>query len=117
MSKIHVLAADNNGNYNIVLHVAVPVGNNSVGVSWQTAGLNSGLTGHTVMTVGTGAGQISSSENTSVLSGSVVEIVANIPAESGGATVASLNLIADIIITQVLANLAKQLKYFGYTQG
>jgi len=116
MSKIHVLTADTTGNYKIVIHTNTPAGSNSVGISWQAAGLNSGLIGTTIMTVGTGAGQITSSENNNILAGTVFEIVSNIPAESGGATPTSLNQMADQIINQRLTELAKQLKYFGYAQ-
>lgn len=116
MSKIHVLSADTNGNYQIVIHTNTPAGNNSAGISWVTAGLNAGLLGISVMAVGTGAGQITTAEKANVTAGTVIEIVINIPAESGGATSASLDNMVNQIITQRINDLAKQLKYFGYTQ-
>jgi hypothetical protein len=116
MSKIHVLTSDINKNYNIVIHTPTPSGNNLVGISWQTAILNSGLIETTIMTVGTGPGQILAAEQAQILAGSVIEIVSNIQAESGGTTSASLDQMANQIISQKLNNLAKQLKYFGYTQ-
>lgn len=119
MSKIHVLEGQVNGKYHFVIHTPTPAGNNSVGVSWVTAGLNSGFTGKTSLTIGTGAGQISAAENTTVLNGTVIEIPANIDAESNGSppSQATLNQIVDEIISNYLGILAIQLKYFGYTQG
>ncbi len=116
MSKIHVLTSDTSGNYQIIIHTNTPAGNNSAGISWKTAGLNSRLIGTTSMTVGTSPGQISSTEQSQIVAGTVFEIITNIPAESGGTTPESLNQMSDQIISQRLTDLAKQLKYFGYTQ-
>ena len=63
MSKIHALQ-NFGGNVQVVLHTPMPSGNNSVGVSWKNAALNSGIQGITSMTEGTGAGQITTAEKT-----------------------------------------------------
>lgn len=116
MSKVHVLTSDMSGNYHIVIHTPTPSGNNSAGVSWKTAGLNSGLMGITTLTEGTGAGQITTSERTTIISGDIIEIVTTIPAESGGASSQSLDQMINQIINQTLSDLEKKLKYFGYIQ-
>lgn len=116
MSKIHVLTSDTNENNQIVIHINIPSGNNLANISWKIAGLNSGIIGTTIMTEGVGAGQISSSEKANIIAGNEIEIVTNISAESGGATPQSLDLMVNQIINQKLTDLAKQLKYFGYTQ-
>lgn len=116
MSKMHILTADTTGNYRVVIHTPTPSGNNSVGISWKIAGLNSSLIGTTIMTEGIGAGQITTAERNQIISGDILEIVTSIPAESGGTTVQSINQMVDQIINQTLSDLAKRLKYFGYTQ-
>ena len=68
MSKIHALET-NDSIAQVVLHTATPVGNNSVGVSWKDAGLNSGKLGTTALTEGTGAGQILTTEKAQVEAG------------------------------------------------
>lgn len=116
MSKIHVLTADITGNYQVAIHTQTPSGNNSAGISWKVSGLNSNLIGITILTEGTGAGQITTAEKATIVSGDVIEIIANIPAEFGGATSSSLNEMANNVINEYITKLSKQLKYFGYTQ-
>lgn len=116
MSKIHVLETDHR-EAKVVLHTATPAGNNSVGIAWKEAGLNSGKLGTTMLTEGTGAGQILTAEKAQVESGDVIEIVSSIHVESGGATSASINEMADQIITKHEAELQVILNYYGYTAG
>lgn len=90
MSKFHVLET-NAGEASVVLHSVMPAGNNSVGVSWKDANLNSGSQGTTVLSEGTGAGQITTAEKANIEAGDVLEVTGLIPVESGGATPASIN--------------------------
>lgn len=114
MSKIHVLETIH-GIANVVLHTNTPAGNNSVGIAWKEAGLNSGKLGTTMLTEGTGAGQITTAEKAQVESGDVIEIVDSIHVESGGATADSIDELAGPIINEYEAELQRKLNYFGYT--
>ena len=116
MSKIHVLET-NAGEARVVLHSAMPAGNNSVGVSWKDAALNSGQQGTTVLMEGTGAGQITTAELADVTAGDVLEVAGTIPVDSGGGTAASINEMADLIINSYKGTMQVVLKYFGYTAG
>lgn len=117
MSNIHVLEGLGN-DYRAVIHLAVPVENNSVGVPLRTALVNSGLA-TTVMTIGSGAGQISSTEATQIGSGEVYEIVfsfANNPAWTGPQRQAQFNQEVSNRSIIALTDLRRHLAYFGHTQ-
>lgn len=123
MSKVHVLSADHTvktskiySSYNVVIHTATPAGNNSVGFTWKAVGLSAGILGKTVMTVGTNPGQISSAESTLVLAGDIMEITAIILVENAHATPASIDDMANKIISDYQTKISRELKYFGYTQ-
>lgn len=127
MSKIHILGATDEGQYRVVLHFNMPPGNNSAGLTWKSAYVNNWRLNHisqagailapySIMEEGTGPGQITTAERNQVIAGDVIEIVASIRAESGGTTAASLTAMADQIIAETQARLARELKYFGYTQ-
>lgn len=113
--KIHVLSADDENNFTIVIHTPVSVGNNAVGVSWKNAGLASGKIGSTMLTEGSNGWQVSTAEKASIIAGDVLEIITSIKVGSGGVTLTVLNAIADIKIAESIAMLSRQLKYFGYT--
>ena len=117
MAKIHILECDDDGNYRMVIHSPVPVGNNAAGISWKTAGLAAGKLGASILAAGTGPGQIAAAEQASIAGGDLMETMATVKAESGGATVASINDLADRAITDRRATLARQLKYYGFTNG
>lgn len=118
MSKIHILAG-NGGVYNLVIHTATPPGNNAVGNAWKTAALASMLIGSTILSTGSGLGQITTSEATSIVAGDVLEFQAQFPNLIDGSTptTAQLNAFADAVITRELSRLQVALKFYGYTQG
>ncbi len=115
MSKIHVLE-NNNGKYRVVLHFNVPAGSNSAGKTWKDCALSSGDGVTTILPEGTGTGQIATAEKASIESGDVLEVVDNILLESGGASSASVDAMADTIINNKKALLQQKYKYYGYTQ-
>ena len=120
MAKIHVLKADNNGKYSVVIHTPTPAGNNSVGESWKNAGLQGGDLGKTAMTVGTGPGQTTQIEFDSIINGDVMEFQGSFLAESGGTStpeiIAALTQMVDQRIIEEKTRLQRVYKYFGHTQ-
>ncbi len=118
MSSLHVLSGNGSGLYQVVIHTPTPVGNNSVGVSWATALINSGMA-KTVMTVGVGPGQISQAEHDQIAAGTVIEAVTqwqDDPTFSTQARLDDFNLRTSQASAARLAQLAAQLTYFGFTQ-
>ena len=65
MADMHVLTG-NGSKWRVVMHFAVPGGNNAAGVSWADALVNSGLGGMTEMAEGTGPGQIAAAEKSQI---------------------------------------------------
>jgi hypothetical protein len=115
--RIHVMEAVGLNTYRIVVHSPTPGGNNSAGIAWSTAIQNSGRN-QTSMTVGNGAGQISSSESNQVASGSVVEAQFNFTDDPNWSTAernAALNTQATQLVAELQAELSKALKFFGAT--
>lgn len=82
---MHVLL-QNNGQYSIVLHHPVPVGNNSAGFPWRTVIRTSGLGGKTILPSGDGtAGTISAAEKTNIeTDGSIYEETVSWDVTRGG---------------------------------
>lgn len=125
MANMHILTQDR-GLYRIAAHIAIPVGNNSAGVSWRTALINSGLGGSTVLIDGDGtAGTISSAEKSSIASGALYEDVGILEvvhdsSTGGSQTTQQLATIVDAYFTArttaVLASLQAQLTWFGQTR-
>jgi len=115
MSKIHV-RTNINGKYAVTIHFNTPSGNNSAGNSWKDC-LVSDERNTTSMTEGSGVGQISITEMNSIIAGSKIEIVESLRVESGGATTASLDELADTAINAAKSSLQARYKYYGYTQG
>lgn len=116
MSKIHILEV-NNGLAQVVLHSAVPVGDNTAKISWKTATLASGKYGTTVLKEGINKGEISVAEKAEIVACDKIEVVGSIPIESGGATPESIEAMCDAIINAYKNEMQRQLKYFGYTAG
>lgn len=118
MANIHVLAGDGNNVFQAVIHVPVVTGNNLVGVNYRTAMANSGLN-TTIMTVGSGSGQITQTERDLLTSGALYETVfffGNNPnwtttqrQDAFNAEVTQRTFAAQAFISVALA-------YFGYTQ-
>lgn len=124
-NEIHVLAADNNGNYRVVIHTAMPAGNNSAGVSWKECWLESNksiLEDGTISSVtsrlieGTAPGNISTAELADVKAGDVIELSGTIKLETGGASPISLAEMVQALIDDVKAVMQVKLKFFGYIQ-
>jgi len=121
MTDVHVISGDLDGQYQIVMHFPVPGGNNTAGVSWQTALLNSGIGLHetgrrTVLPSGAGTGgTISVAEEAALNAGTLFETVVQYRADTGP-SLANI----DALYTQSLANaqaqLSRRLKYFGLTR-
>lgn len=120
MAKIHVLKADDDGKYSVIIHVPTPTGNNSVGKSWKSAALKGGDLGKTVITVGTGPGQTTQAEFDSLISGDTMEFSGAFLIESGGGSnaevIAALNQMVNSRIVTEQSRLQRAYKYFGHTQ-
>ena len=121
MARLHVLKGDNNGRlFTIVQHENTPNGNNSVSVPWKDAALNSGTSGSSVMTEGTGAGQISTAELTNITAGDVYELVWQLDMTTAGTNnaqrVAALTAQADEQKTNFEGRMQASLQYFGHSQ-
>lgn len=117
MSKIHVLAG-NGGTYNLIIHTNTPAGINTVANSWKACIIAAGIAKTSSMDVGTGVGQITSSEAASILAGDVLEFSASIANNADGAAPSSgqLTTFADNYITNKFNELQVALKFYGYTQ-
>ena len=122
MSQWHVLSGSNDGNsYTVAFHVPVPSVVNRAGINYQTALVNSGLGGKTVMTTGTGPGQITSAELAEIQSGAVYEYLYQYgtnPSNTQAQDAAALGTLYTQFATAggpVLGPLEKQLTYFGAT--
>lgn len=106
----------------VAAHIAVPVGNNSAGVAWAMALLNSGLGGKTVLKDGDGTGgTISAAEKAAIVAGTVVEAVDTVRTDSvfGGAATINAYLDAQYILisNRTLTWLQDVLRWFGGTRG
>lgn len=119
MARIHVLDCIGVDLYVVVVHDATPTGNNSTGVPWSTAVINSGRA-FTVLTEGTGPGQISTSEKASVENGTILEGVFHFqdnPSWNAATRAAMLDSVANACIAELQARYAKELKFYGATRG
>lgn len=119
MSKIHVLTTSGSANtYQVVVHDPTPAGNNSAGILWSDAVKNSGRA-KTVMTEGSGAGQITTVEKASVEAGTTLEGAFEFlddPAWNATARNAALDAKASACVAGLESDLAKALKWFGATR-
>lgn len=117
MAGFNVLTGRNNL-YTVVVHVATPNGNNSAGVPWATAVINSGLN-TTIMSSGTGVGQISSTDAAAIAAGTLVEGSFDWhddPNWTNPQRVANITTLASQYSNDLLNSLADRLKFFGYSQ-
>ena len=120
MASAHVLER-REGRVRIVLHFAVPSGNNAAGIPWSTALVNSGLVTSSRLLAGDGiAGTISAAEQASLAAGALYEVVEEVKLLSAGSTANQLNAFIDTHWnrrrTEVLAELQRTLNYFGRTR-
>jgi hypothetical protein len=121
MSDIHVLTGDGM-TWSVVMHIPVPDANNSVGVNYRMALVNSGLGGTTSLTedAGPGPGQISAAEKAQVEAGELYEHRVGFLLESGGTSQAEQRAALRGRYTREkaveIARLQRQLRYFGHTE-
>lgn len=120
MSDIHVLAGDGRGKVSVVMHFAVPIGNNAVTVSWQDAIVNSGLGGATSMPIGNGDLQITQAEADLIAAGTLCEIrrsfQINSIADTADVRRDALRAFCTRKKAEAIADLQRQLQYAGYTE-
>jgi len=118
MARIHILEGSGQNVYTVVVHGAVPAGNNVAGFPWSDCINNSGHN-TTSMTVGTGPGQITNAEQNQIAAGTLVEGVAqwqNDPAWTQAERAANLDLMATRLIADLLADLQTRLRVWGLTR-
>lgn len=121
MANIHVVAGDGNGSWDLIFHIPIPNTNNSVGVNWRTALVNSGLGGTTQLPDGDGsAGTISAAEKAGLVAGALFEHRERFLLESGGSSGAQTQALIRSLYTReksrAQADLQRKLKYFGHTE-
>lgn len=119
MAKIHVLRGSSAGDaYTVVVHIATPVGNNSAGVPWIDAIKNTGKN-VSVMTVGTGAGQITQAELDQIIAGTLIEGTfrwGDNQTFTNPQRLSNLDANATRLTNELLAALSNELKFFGFTR-
>lgn len=122
MAEVHVLK-QNGRNLELVLHIPIPAGNNSAGVAWQTALVNSGLVQPSVLKAGDGSGgTIDSTEVAALANGSLFERVVSydMGADFDGLNGTQKNSRVDGVFaavqTDLQGRLQDRLKYCGYTR-
>ena len=121
MADMHVVTGNENGEWDIIMHFAVPDINNDVGVNYRTALINSGSGVTTSLPDGDGTeGTIDATEKASIESGALHEHRARFLVESGGSSNAELQTTLRAFYTQektrILDKLQMQLRYFGHTE-
>ncbi len=118
MAALHVLEGDGI-RYRVVAHVATPAGNNSANVSWKNCILASGMN-TTILTEGSGAGQITTAEKNQIIAGDVIEMVFTVEVPETGTNPnkqAAVQTAVAKMQTDYLASLALRFRYYGYTNG
>lgn len=117
MADMHVLTG-NGGTYRVALHFAVPAGNNSAGIAWSDALVNSGIGGTTELPDGDGTGgTIGATEKAAVQAGTIFERIPELRIESSGTSGAKVqSALREFYTTEkenVQAELQRRLRYFG----
>ena len=118
MAQAHCLEYTE-GRFRIVIHTATPSGNNGAGFPWSTLLLMRGYSGRTVMTEGTGPGQITPEEKTEIVAGTLLEFELRLeasPTITGAQLQTLLQNQAPGIITAQLDQWQQELRYFGATR-
>ena len=114
MAHLHVLETTDTGG-TLVVHVAIPATNNSVGLAWRTALTRSGLGGATVLPDGDGTqGTVSAAEKVDIVSGAVYERV--IQVKRIVKTNAALDAFYTAVQGEILAQLQTLLQFYGKTR-
>lgn len=114
MALVHVLTGDGD-RCTCTVHKAMPTGNNSKSVSWSDCFVGAGLN-TSVMTVGTGSGQITQAELDDIEAGTTFEVVCKINVGKCADDTALGDLATQEFDKQV-ARLKEQYKYFGHSCG
>lgn len=119
MANLHILDTADRSEYRVVAHVPVPNANNAAGVNWRTVVLRSGKGGSTVLSDGDGTGgTIASTEKASIASGTLLEVVTTLRADT--VPLAGIGAYLDAEFNRIKADaqerLQAELKYFGYTR-
>lgn len=115
MARLHVMTGNGSNTYQVVCHSPTPAGSNSAGVSWATA-LKNAMNPVTVMSIGSGSGQISTAESNGVANGSIIEVSFQFdddPTWDMNTRNSQLNLIASDAVTRAQNDLSSRLKWFG----
>jgi hypothetical protein len=112
--KIHATTYDMSGNCSVILHSAVPAGNNAIGNSWKNTLIAAGRN-KTSMVEGTDLGQITTAEKASIVAGDVIEIPGTIPTSVIAQGAAAIGVFADVLIVSAKAKIAQELNYYGWT--
>ncbi len=129
MADMHILDGDGS-TWRIVMHFTVPNVNNSVGVNFRTALVNSnigrkvnddGTFGRrTILVSGTGEGEITTAEEALLNNGTLFEHVTDFPVESSSTTVPALRqTVRDFFALEndrIQERIGARLRYFGHTE-
>lgn len=118
MANIHVLTGSQKNVYTVVVHLTVPVGNNSAGVAWSTAIVNAGLN-KTQLATGTGPGQIVTADASAIAAGTLFEGSfqwGDNPALTAVQRQASLDQAVTQLQAELTATMQASLRYFGMTR-
>lgn len=111
--KIHVLEGNDNGEYRVVIHEAMPVGNNGAGKGWKNCLLNAkDNVLSSILSVGVEPGNITQVEADSITKGDVFEIVAMIRADNNIARMELINL----AIKNKKIELQRKYRFYGHSE-
>lgn len=111
MAKIHIRTGDHHGNYEAVIHFAVPTGNNAAGVAWSAAIVSDGENVSVLTTLDT-----TQLELDAITAGTRYEFVQMVRRfESGGGSDLSISGIVDQYIDDKRRELQRKYKYYGKT--
>lgn len=117
MAKLHILESNSGypDTFRIVVHVAVPTGNNQAGVPWVTALKNSGAA-RSRMLEGNGPGQITHQELTKIEDGELLEIETTLtidPTWTPQVRLAELDGLALRTATEMIEQFRNRFRWFG----
>ena len=118
MAQVHVLDYSD-GRFRIIIHTATPAGNNSAGFPWATLLLQQGYSGRTVMTLGTGPGQITPEEKAEIVAGTLLEFELRLEADAaitGAQLQTLLQAQAPTLIAAQMAQAQQMLRFWGATR-
>lgn len=121
MANWHIITGDNDANsFRVVYHIPIPDENNSANPALRLRAvlISSGVGGKTMLTPGNGQdGTISTTEKNQIEGGERFEIVETVntnPLEALADLTTKINARFAILSTDKLAQLRKNLKYYGH---